>query len=296
MRKRMILIWLLVCTALTVGQAMNRLWKKPFPARFEKVARGDVHQVTALTGRIAYAGETIVAAETAGVVRRVCAEEGQRIEAGGMLICLDSTYQDLAMKAAYENSPEKQMTISSEEAANSFHKGDAVIRTQQDCTVRQVLVQPGMKVSIGTPVARVSSHQQMIECSASADEAGQIGQGMWAWISSAEDKHGIAVIQEIVSTASGYLVNLLPQGHIDLPEGTAVNVEVFHAGSDDVLTLPVEAITPRGTVWWVNEGRCTEIPAQIVLCDEKRAWVELPEGITVAIGEFEEGQRVEERL
>ena len=61
-----------------------------------------------------------------------------------------------------------------------------------------------------------------------------------------------------------------------------------------MLALPMEAITDRNTVWWVNKGRCTEIPAEIVLSDEMHAWVNLPEGLLVAIGEFEEGQLVME--
>ena len=92
-------------------------------------------------------------------------------------------------------------------------------------------------------------------------------------------------IQEIV---------LIPEKEIEMAEYAAVDADVYLAGSDDVLSLPLRAITERDTVWWVNEERCTEIPAQIVLHDEMRAWVHLPEGMTVAIGEFKEGQRIKE--
>ena len=57
---------------------------------------------------------------------------------------------------------------------------------------------------------------------------------------------------------------------------------------------PVEAVTERETVWWVSDGRCTEIPAKSVLSDEMNVWVGLPEGLPVAVGEFVEGQRVQE--
>ena len=87
-------------------------------------------------------------------------------------------------------------------------------------------------------------------------------------------------------------ITLLPEKHIDLPEGASVEVDVYIQGSDDVCSLPIEAITERESVWWVNEGRCTEIDVQIVMSDEMRAWVMLPEGLQVAIGEFSDGQRV----
>ena len=99
------------------------------------------------------------------------------------------------------------------------------------------------------------------------------------------------------NTATGLLESIItisPAQHIDLPEGANIDIEVYLSGSDNVLALPVEAITPRETVWWVHEGRCTEISAQIVMNDEMYAWVNLPEGLTVAIGEFIEGQHVME--
>jgi hypothetical protein len=90
-------------------------------------------------------------------------------------------------------------------------------------------------------------------------------------------------------------VTLVPEQHIDCPEGAQVDVDIRLAGSDDVMVLPVKAINRQGNVWWVSdEGRCTEISAGIVMMDELHAWVQLPEGLPVAIGELQEGQLVRE--
>ena len=89
-------------------------------------------------------------------------------------------------------------------------------------------------------------------------------------------------------------VTLTPEEPLDLPAEAAVEADVLLWGRAGVPVLPVEAVTERGTVWWVCDGRCTEIPAEIVRSDEMRAWVSLPEGLTVAVGEFAQGQRVTE--
>ena len=138
-------------------------------------------------------------------------------------------------------------------------------------------------------------------CSVAKEDAGAIAPDMWGWLTYGGEPAGFAKIAEIgaetVEPATGLTyvsVSLHPEQHLDIPEGAAVDAELFIAGSDDVEPLPVEAITERGKVWWITDNRCTEIPANVVLTDEILAWVELPEGLPVAVGEYKEGMCVQE--
>ena len=73
--------------------------------------------------------------------------------------------------------------------------------------------------------------------------------------------------------------------------GIEVEAQITAEYHAQVTTLPLSAITPDETVWWIADGICTEIPAQIVQTDENSAWVSLPEGISVVNGEFDRCQQ-----
>lgn len=227
------------------------------------VQRGDVHQVCALTAQLTYADEVVLRADGGGWITRVCVSTGQRVGAGDALI---------------------RFADSGETAS--------VLRAGSSCTLREVLAAEDTFASDGMALLRVSSHQQALRCTVSAETARALRTGMWGWLSADGQTLGFAEITQVEGGTLSAAIAMRPDRHLDMPEGSSVSVAIFLAGSDDVLSLPVEAVTPRGTVWWVHDGKCTEIPAEVVLCDEIRAWVRLPEGLAVAIGEYTEGQRV----
>lgn len=288
--RKWFLLVLLGGAALSAGMA----WKSRPPivsAHIVKVDRGEVIQIVALGGQLTYSDQHYLYANQNGLVESIHAIEGQRMATGQEFIRLTGQPYELAA-ATYLSFTDIVPT-----ALDTSSTG--VIRCMDDCTVRQILVKENTPVMAGTPVARVSSNRQEIVCQAAAIDAERLYEGMWAWISHNGESAGIATITAVSQTQSddhtviaSKIVTLQPESHLDLPEGATIDVDVYCAGSNSVPSLPLEAITERGTVWWVNEDRCIEIPAQIVLSDEMRAWVALPEGLTIAIGEFEEGQIV----
>lgn len=268
-------------------------------ARIVTVERGDVHQVVAITGRITYTEEQYAYATGTGRVAQICVEEGQRVGSGAALVRLEMIAKDDIVSGLLSRSEALAAHAPVEWIEENVSAQSGVIRAEDACTVRQLFVDEGTMLTAGMPVARVTSHQQEIICHVVPVDADKLVPGMWAWLSADGDSLGFAAIQSVEAMAADPMtglfyaaVKLVPEQHIELPEGAAVDVDVYLAGSDDALSLPVEAITERGTVWWVKEGRCTEIQAEIVLTDEMRAWVNLPEGMAVAVGEFKEGQRI----
>lgn len=298
MSKRLILRLLLLCALLTTGLRIFRPVDKPIVAEFVTVQRRNVHKVKAITGRLLYADEAYILAETPGIVSKVCVTAGQRVAANEALIRIQAPYQEQELSVLLSND-----VLTDVQAASNLSGLSPLttVRSAKDATVRQILVEEGTTTVAGTPLLRISSHEQIIRCPVLPIDANGIVTGQWAWIFANGESMGTGVVTTAdtvqTNTATGLLesiVTISPAQHINLPEGASIDVEVYLSGSDNVLALPVEAITPRKTVWWVNEGRCTEIPAQIVMNDEMYAWVNLPEGLTVAIGEFTEGQRVME--
>lgn len=227
------------------------------------VQRGDVHQVCVLTAQVAYADEAVLRADGGGRVLRVCVSAGQRVGEGDALIRFADDAQAVSVMCA-----------------------------SCPCTVREVLTAEDTITADGMALLRVSSNRQTLRTTVSADAGKALHAGMWGWMSADGQTLGFAEIAQVAGGMLSTAVTLRPDRPIDLPEGTLVSVALFMAGSDDVLSLPLEAVTARGTVWWVHDGKCTEIPAEVVLCDENRAWVRLPEGLPVAVGEYREGQRI----
>lgn len=295
MRKTILSLLFIAGTALYVITSLLTSGDPPVEARFVRVQRGDVHQVVAINGRIAYSDERLVYAPASAAVERILVKPGQRVSAGEALVRFSAEFPMIA--AAFAGRDDTSATLVQE----ALSMNETVLRSEADSTVRQVLVEPNAPVLAGTPLMRLSSNEQEIVCTAARADAEKVTPGMWAWITSEGEDEGFAEVVEVgvlmadpLTGMTGAEITLRPEQHLELPEGANVAVDVFLAGSDDVLTLPVDAITEQGTVWWVNEGRCTEITVEIVMTDEILAWVELPEGIQVAVGEFHEGQRVVE--
>ena len=292
MSRRLIMLLFIMGAMVSLGMQIFMPAEEPASAKFATVERRDVHQVKAINGVLEYADEQYVLAPTSGVISKICVQVGQRVTADDALVRLD-----------VPTSSQTQMLTNMllRQISYADHVPQHTVRSQSDCTVRQVLAKEGAVISIGSPLLRLSSSEQNIRCSVLSKDAEEIQTGQWAWIYANGEKQGTATVISVgieeVNTMTGFrerIVTLAPVNPIELSEGASIDVEIFLAGSDHVLSLPIEAITDRNTVWWVNKGRCTEIPAEIVLTDEMYAWVNLPEGLLVAIGEFEEGQLVME--
>ena len=303
MRKTILSLIVIAGTGIaTLAMILSGTEDAPAQVRIVKVERGDVRQVVPISGRLAYADEQLAYAAATGTVSRVCVEPGQRVGKGGELIRIDASSSEKAISAfvaAGAEQLEPEIMERSELSIADINR--SVIRAERECTVRQLLVEEATLITAGMPVVRLSSCQQEIVCTVSQAELARIEPGMWAWASGADDEQIFASVVSVTEPAADPLTGLLtgtvvlhPEQHIELPEGAAVDVKIYIAGSDDVLSLPVDAVTESGTVWWVQQGRCTEIPAGIVLSDEMRAWVTLPEGLLVAVGECCEGQWVTE--
>lgn len=281
--KRLILRIGIFCAVISLGGMIFRSGEPPVAAKLVTVSRHDVHQVKAITGCLAYAEEQYVFAAAAGTIDKIYVKPGDRISPEQVLLrFVDNESAEQLVNTMAEG---EGNTIYSRQIANT-------VRCEKLASVRDVLVKEGSPVVIGTPLFRISSQEQLISCNVASDDASGISPGQWAWIYAGEVLLGTAEVLSVSMNKTEYSVLLRPAMHIGRPEGTHIDVKIYLAGSDDVLALPIEAVTSRDTVWWINEGRCTEIPAQIVLCNEKHAWVNLPEGLTVAVGEFQEGQKV----
>lgn len=285
---------LLTAVAVAVMLAAGGSGEKATPARIVYVGRGDVLQIAALSGRLGYREEMLACAALPGTVAEVYVTPGERVTKGQALMRLDAQAVERAVSvwAAQEEALLPAQDVQALLAGT-------IIRAPENAMVRQLLVREHALVNAGTPVMALSSSEEVIVCQAAERDARLIRTGMQAELRMDGELIGLAEVTQVgpvtADVVTGRMlreVTLTPEQRLTLPQGAALDVDVVLAGRRDVTVLPLEAITERGTVWVVNDGICTEIPAEIVLSDEMQVWVGLQEGIAVAVGEFREGQRV----
>ena len=267
-------------------------------ARIVTVEKGSIRSVAALEGRVAYPDETAAYALMPGFVEEIYVKAGERVAAGQALLRLNG---DGLERVASAWAAQEQRQHMPDAADMQQLLENAVVRAPENGVVRQLLTAEHALVTAGMPVMVLSSSEQIVVCTAAEADAAKVQAGMRAELLLNGQQLSRAEVTEISDLAADALtgrvscrIALRPEKPLSLPTGAAVEAEVLLGGREQVNVLPVEAVTERGTVWWIHEGRCTEIPAEIVLSDEINAWVRLPEGLQVAVGEFEEGQRVTE--
>lgn len=282
--------------ALTAAILLGNSGEEIASARVVRVERGEVRTVAALCGRLGYEESITANAQIPGRVAEVYVSPGQRVAKGQALMRLETEEAEQALSAWAERSGESLPPRDAQALLAA-----SIIRAPSNATIRQLLASPMSQVAAGVPVTAMTAGEQVIRCVAMEVDGRQIRTGMAATLSVDGEAAGTAHVTKVgpvaADDATGRLVMeiaLTPDAPLSLPVGASVEADVTLSGRGDVPVLPVEAVTARGTLWWVHDGICTEIPAEIVLSDEKHVWVALPEGVAVAIGEFTQGQRIRE--
>ncbi len=294
---------------------------RPVTVRTARVTRGSVRQELALSGRLRFRDTVEVVALQSGVIRQVDARTGDAVSQGQALLRLDAAEAENTLRTCLALAEQ----VSSLAADTTLGTGEpdstepplakwteallqgrealegTVLRAPRDGVVRQVYAAAGSAVAAGTPVMQLSGREQEVLCTVTATEAKALRVSQSAYLLDGEERVGTATVSAVgpltADPMTGQLlceVTLLAQSPIALPAGTRLEARVYLAGNDSVPLLPVEALTDRETVWWIADGRCVEVDAGVVLADEMSAWVTLPEGLTVALGEQTEGAWVRE--
>ncbi|MBE5809630.1 MAG: efflux RND transporter periplasmic adaptor subunit [Clostridiales bacterium] len=301
MKKAAISLAMIIITVLLVIPAGCNRTNARVNVEIVRTERADVFNTIGFIGQLGYVDERYILSRTTGTIDEICVEEGQRVAKEEALVRFGGNGQEEAVSALVAEMEKIPLNLKQDAEWANAVLTNSVQRSDADCTIRQILVKDQGTVVTGTPMLRVSGTAQEIRCFASQADAEKVMPGMWAWIAAKGQKLGTAFVQSVEKQTDGttgqiiYVIKLSPEQNTELHEGSSIDVDVYVSGSHDVISLPVEVITDRETVWWVSDGGiCTEIPARIVICDENRAWVDLPEGIHVAVGEFMEGQRVAE--
>lgn len=324
-------LWMLSVTAVAVAaMLMVPQWvrgglptERAARARICQVTMGQIERVLAVTGVVRYESEYAAISPVTGVVSRVYVAPGDHVKAGEPLFRLDGTAQEAAVAAALstkgsyaalygaapasvdltamEQAAEQHVSTAAEEAALLLR--NMTVRASADGLVQQVNVSENGGILAGSPAVSLSGDRQSIQCSVVIRDAERLQTGLRARLVKDGKTLAMATLTSIgaaqTSASTGQTVSevrLVPDENLTLPLGASIEAEIILYSQADVPTLPVEAVTEQGTVWWIAEGRGYETPVQVLMADEVNCWVNLPVDTQVAYGGDmpSEGQKVKE--
>lgn len=272
-----------------------------------RVEVGQVEKLLAVSGHLRCTQEWAAISPSTGWVAQVCVRPGDAVQAGQALFRLGNEAQAAAVSAALagrstvdEALPVELPAVQLQQAAAGLEQ--LTVRAAAEGVVQQVNVTENGGVMAGTAAVALTGGEQEIRCSVVVRDAEKLRCGLQARLMKDDELLAMAWVREIgpaqVSQTTGQTVCqvcLAPMEKISLPLGAAVDAEIILQQQSGVPTLPVEAVTGAGTVWWIADGRCYETPAAVLLADEERCWVDLPVDMQVVLrGSVSEGKHVRE--
>lgn len=293
MQKKQVRQLLTMLTATAAVCVVLFLRHQPTEIAVVRVEKGNIRRTVGVTGTVCYTQETPVTALVSGTVDALYVTEGERVTKGQVLARVNGAAQEQAVLALMPHLDTDGQSALTQAMENS------VLRAPVSGIVQRVATAAFAPVQAGSIPMTIATGAPEIVCLCVPADAEEVRVGQLADISVSGKHCGYATVTRIKpiieETTSVYRVILSPQEGLSLTPGVAVEAQITAEYHAQVATLPLSAITPDETVWWIADGICTEIPAQIVQTDENAAWVNLPEGICVADGEFDrckQGKRV----
>lgn len=295
MQKKQVRQLLTMLTATAAVCAVLVLRHQPMEVATVRVEKGNIRRTVGVAGTVCYTQETPVTAMVSGTVDALYVAEGERVTQGQALARVSGG-------AAQEQAVLALMTHLDDDGRSALTQTLAegsILRAPVSGIVQRVATAAFAPVQVGSIPMTIATGAPEIVCLCVPADAEAVRVGQLADISISGKHSGYATVASIKpiidESTSAYRLILTPQDNLTLTPGMAVEAQITAEYHAQVTTLPLSAITSDETVWWIADGICTEIPAQIVQTDENRAWVSLPEGISVVNGEFdrcEPGKRV----
>ena len=291
MRKKQVLQLLTMLTATAAVCAVLFLRHQPMEVAAVRVENGNICRTVGVAGTVCYTQETPVTAMVSGMVDALYVIEGERVTQGQALARISGG-------AAQEQAVLALMTHLDDDGRSALTQTLAegsVLRAPVSGIVQRVATAAFAPVQAGSIPMTIAAGAPEIVCLCVPADAEDVRVGQLADISTNGKHCGYATVASIkpmiAENSSAYRLILTPQDGLTLSPGIEVEAQITAEYHAQVTTLPLSAITPDETVWWIADGICTEIPAQIVQTDENSAWVSLPEGISVVNGEFDRCQQ-----
>ncbi|MEG0513492.1 MAG: biotin/lipoyl-binding protein [Clostridia bacterium] len=290
MQKTKASLGVIAATAITVLTLFLLPFTPKVAVRTVLPTRGDLIETIFLEGVICYQNEQPCVNLQAGLVKAVYANHGQRVKAGELLFCLDTTAEEQALGVLTKMNYEREQAIQSMgehaalEALSLQSTMDAKkmqaelqmqieskqIRAQSDGVVGGVFTEKGAYVAAMSVLGTVRDERKCVTTVNHMQNGGNVAPNTAAELQSATGKKlGFATLKRIgaptidAQTAQ-YLQQLtfMPsdENALDAMEiGDRVTVELLCNVSPNEVLVPLSAIGSGDKLWVVKDGAATPL-------------------------------------
>ena len=250
------------------------------PVQTAIVRRGEWTKTTLAEGVVQYRQQQPAVCLQGGVLRRVCAQEGENVRKGQLLFALDTSQEEAALErlSASRHAMEEavsafgqeatlwklseQLELESQEAALKQSIALKQIRAEQDGVMGPVYRQEGELLNAGELLAIVHSTEKNVAAVCRTTIVSKIGTGAEATIMDSKGQTvGEARLTAIgapeTDTSTGQSVQRLvfdPVNPLTAEPGQRCVVELVQEIRPDVPLVPQEVVDGDGGLWLAENG------------------------------------------
>ena len=280
---------------------------------------GELVQSVLLTGTVQYEKICPCAALKNGIISKVYATPGTRVQKGDPLFSFDTQAEEQALAALYEMEYQKQRSLDAlgETASvlalqNELERASSekqllasieasVIRAPIDGVVDHVYVQSGDYIAATSVLGTVHGEKKQIAASIAGLDGIDAGK---AAIAQNGDKTIYLVVAQVTAPDENtgnqmIYFETLNQDELDrIPQGQMIEIRLTKNVSPVSALVPFSAIDAEGAVWLVRNGRAYRQKLSLEYCSKTHAAAPMElEGETVILypemREWKDGMRVQ---
>lgn len=259
------------------ASVMMMTWPGPKPMEVETavIGCGELVQMIVLQGETVYGGQQPCICPSAGRISRIYVQEGQRVQAGDLLFKMDTSREEQALSALYENRFTYSSALSGlDEIAQTFGMQReqewqnaeagllqaivlAQIRAADDCVVETIYLQEGDWAAGGALLGLLRGSELKAAAAVSVRETFPFERGDAALVRTAEGTFPVQYEKRMLSE-DGTMQTLCFgfQGEpVDILPGEHAVIEIAHSCEPSTALAPLAAFDANGNVWRIKNGK-----------------------------------------
>ncbi len=296
MRKAKASLLVVAATAVTVATLFMQPFTPKIAVRTAVIAKGDLIRSVLVEGMVSYDDQQPCVAVSAGRIAKVHVREGQAVQAGELLISMDTSMEEAALASLSQMLYEQESALENAGALSAVLAQSLLdarkqqeqlkaaitagqLRAQKDGVVGSLYANEGEYVASLSVLAIIHGQDMAVTAMGRAAELAHVRTGAPALVATPEGQGvAAAVLTQIgapdTDEAAAQVMQSLTLRPVEQSAlaqhkpGDRVVVELVCESIDDMALVPLSAVDEEGRIWLVSDGAATPVKADLSKCND----------------------------